>query len=277
MTPEQRIRSLRDLLHRRTGERAALQDRIEAEGVAIDTRDASMECLKKAIEVLQAASETRRQELRDRVEALITRGLQAVFGRPDYVFTFEVSMSRGVFTMRPMLRSKFKDRVIEKSILDGHGGGIADVVSFLLRVVVLTLSRPRRAPVLMLDEPFRHAASHHLRGIGDLLRELNRSAGIQFVIVTHQPELMDAADVVYRSELGEDNHTEFVLEHDLRDELYHAEPTERTKAPDRRTSFDGEPDPTAPINDAESVESETVDPRAVAAREVARLKGKRKK
>lgn len=187
----------------------------------------------KAVEVTQVAGQARREELRDRVESLVTQGLQAVFRRTDYRFSFDVELKRGKFGAYPFLYSQFRGKELKASIVDGHGGGIADVVSFLLRVVVLCLQRPRVSPVLVLDESFRHVSPGCLRGVAQLLRELNRMIGIQFILVTHKEELLDAADVIYRAKL-KNGHTTLTCEHDMKDEAYHAKP----KGGERRRRHD---------------------------------------
>lgn len=251
------LRKAREDVSYRQGQRQTLLDMIARLEQRATGFEREAEQLRKAIEVLQVATETRRQELKDRVESLVTRGLRAVFNREDYEFGFAVQLKRDVFGVTPVLRSHFKGQPMETSIVDGHGGGIADVVSFLLRVVVLCLARPRVAPFMALDEVFRHVSPEFLRGCATLLKELNTSAGIQFLIVTHKPELLDAADVVYRTEFS-DGLTSYRLEQDMRDDLAHARPKRGAVAEDRATLFDHQ-DMLKPENDAPVEYSTTTD------------------
>jgi hypothetical protein len=214
------LRALRLDLERRVGSRDVVQRHLAALQADAASRADKALLAKQAGEILQAAIEARRQELRDRVEILVTRGLRAIFGRADMEFFFHAHVRGGVVGIFPALRSKFRDREIEVGIVEGHGGGVADAISFLLRVVVLSLATPRLAPVLFLDEPFRHVSLEYLRGCATLLRELNKSAGIQFVLVTHKPDLLDAADVIYRTSV-DNGATVFSIEHDLRDDVFH--------------------------------------------------------
>lgn len=211
------------------------------------TATQKIETLEAASELLTAATEARREELRDRVEVLVTRGLRAVFNRPDYEFAFRVNLQRGYMGIVPVLRSDFMGKRLEDEIRDSRGGGVQDVVSFILRVVVLSLARPALAKVLVLDEAFRNVADAHLRGVATLLMELNRSAGVQFILVTHKASLLDAADVIYRAWL-EDGETKFTLEHDLIDEDYHQAPSrERLREEEHRSAFQ-DTDLTRPVS-----------------------------
>jgi len=270
-----RYQCLRDSLQRQVGQRESLQKRL----TVVDARATRLEdesiTVSDAIEIVQAATETRRQELRDRVESLVTRGLRAVFEREDYEFAFNVSLKGGRFGVVPVLRSKFGDRDLETGIVDGHGGGVADLVSFLLRVIVLSLARPRVAPLMVLDESFRHVSPEFLRGVGTLLRELNTSAGIQFLLITHKPELLDAADRIYRASL-ENGATTFTLEHATRDVSYHQRPDPRAKRMSDATVFDGEDLITAEA-DAESTESQGGEAKKEQRRNKVRRRARRKK
>lgn len=227
---ESRLRALRLELEHRRGRRDTILAAAERDEAAALEHQANAELAQKATEVIQAAIEARRQELREKVESLVTRGLRAVFGRSDLEFFFETRIHGGTVGIVPALRSRFGDREIEAGIVDGHGGGIADVISFLLRVIVLILTRPKLTPFLVLDEPFRHVSLEYLRGAATLLRELNRSGGIQFFMVTHKPDLLDAADVVYRSS-NTDGKTTFAIEHDLRDDIFHQRAAAALKKP----------------------------------------------
>lgn len=265
MDTTERLNNLQRWVDREIGRREEIRGSQERDRVKVEEHEAKAALTEKAILVLQAATETRRQELKDRVESLVTRGLRAVFERSDFEFAFKVALKRDQFGIVPVLRSKFGDRDLETPIVDGHGGGVADVISFILRVIVLSMARPRLAQILILDETFRHVSPEYLRGVATLLRELSDSAGIQFVLITHKPELLDAADTVYSSKLSEDGSTTFTLDHASRDENYHAMPRTGAVRIERGTAFDHE-DLFRPVKDAETTISETADADARRAR-----------
>ncbi len=282
-SPVLRLRELKNQVSRQLGRREAIQESIKRDEADASVKETDAEQIDKAIEVIQAATEVRRQQLRDRVENLVTRGLRAVFHREDFEFAFKVNLKRDVFGVEPVLRSRFGGREIETEIDDARAGGIKDVVAFLLRVIVLSLARPRVAPVLILDESFSHVSPDLLRGVAVLLKELSESAGIQFILVTHKPELLDSADVIYRARKTPDEPTEFLLEHDLRDESFHRRARRGEKGLDRFSKFDCQ-DLSASTEDSESVLSETTDVLARRQRQQAiersrlkRPKGRRKR
>lgn len=138
-------------------------------------------------------SDTQRKELEQKVEALVDYGVQMVFG-PTYRFKV-TSELRG-----KAVRTEFwlVENDLTLPLLDATGGGIGDVVSFLLRVVILCLARPVQRRVLVLDEPFKFVSASHFQTLTALLKELSDTLGLQLIMVTHKPELLDAASTIVR-------------------------------------------------------------------------------
>jgi DNA repair ATPase RecN len=138
-------------------------------------------------------ADQQRKDLEQKVEALVDYGVQSVFG-PTYRFKV-TSELRG-----KSVRTEFwlVEDGLQLPLLDATGGGVGDVVSFLLRVVILCLARPVQRRVLVLDEPFKFVSASHFVTLSALLQELSTSLGIQLIMVTHKPELLDAASTIIR-------------------------------------------------------------------------------
>jgi len=69
-----------------------------------------------------------------------------------------------------------------------RGGGVIDLLSFALRVVLLELHRPRLGGPLLLDEPFKHVSAEYVEAAAEMVAELSRRFGRQYILVTHQAE-----------------------------------------------------------------------------------------
>jgi hypothetical protein len=138
-------------------------------------------------------ADQQRKDLEQKVEALVDYGVQSVFG-PTYRFKV-TSELRG-----KSVRTEFWliEDGLQLPLLDATGGGVGDVVSFLLRVVILCLARPVQRRVLVLDEPFKFVSASHFVTLSALLQELSGSLGIQLIMVTHKPELLEAATTIVR-------------------------------------------------------------------------------
>lgn len=267
-----RFQRLRDVVSQATGSKKVLSDLAEAARVSAQKSRDEIERTEQAAEVIQIALETRRTQIKDRVENLVTHGLRAVFGRDDMEFFLRAWTGGGVGQagMIPTIRSKFRGKLLEADIVKAHGGGVADVVSFVLRVITLCLARPRLAPFLVLDEPFRHVSPEYLRGCSDLMRELNQSVGIQFLLITHKAELLDFADVIYSTSIA-DGLTTLKLEHDLRDDAYHG--ALQGKARERSNEWDQDALATPDLGEAAPV-SDSVDTDGLARKQLRRRRGR---
>jgi predicted ATPase len=86
----------------------------------------------------------------------------------------------------------------ERDVYTEMGGGVADVLSFLLQFIVVYLLRDRIQPILLLDEAFKHLSVEFREDMAELLRELCDRTGVQILMVTHDPIYERVADRVYR-------------------------------------------------------------------------------
>jgi DNA repair exonuclease SbcCD ATPase subunit len=155
----------------------------------------------KAAGLLTKIGEDRQHAAQKQIEALVTQGLQTIFGEE---LTFHlVPQVRG---KRPeidfLVRSRLDDgTIVDTDVMDARGGGLAATVGFLLRLVVLLLSRSRQETVLFLDETFAHVSADYEPRLAEFLRELVDKTGVQVVMVTHSDAFSESADTRYRFDL----------------------------------------------------------------------------
>lgn len=126
-----------------------------------------------------------------KIEGMVSDGLQRVFG-VDSKLRFVIDKketARGI-SYRMLVR---KGETLGNP-MNSFGGGIQNVVGFLLRLIML--KRFRLAPFLALDEQFSNVSPEYQPNVGQLLKTL---AGMGFTIfcVSHQPLITATADQVY--------------------------------------------------------------------------------
>ena len=157
----------------------------------------TLEELDRVTILLNSLGEERQLAAQASIEELVTRGLQMIF---DESLSFHIVQSvRGkTAVVEFMVRTTLGASVVETSVMDARGGGLAAVIGFLLRLVVMLMGQdPRDANLLVLDETFAHVSSEYLEPLGQFLREVVDRTGVQIVMVTHQPEFAEYADRVY--------------------------------------------------------------------------------
>jgi hypothetical protein len=153
-------------------------------------------------DALRIVSDILRESIKARVERLGTLAVQSVFGREDLRLELKMDLSKGQMTAVPMLASEFRGEEILLPVKDAKGGGLVNVVSFILQVVVLVLTRPAVAKTIFLDERFKNVRDEIDR-VGELLQKLHEMIGLQFVVVTKERAIADAANRVFWMERDE--------------------------------------------------------------------------
>lgn len=153
-----------------------------------------------------------------KIESIVTAGLRLAFQDPEMGFVVEKkeTANRGN-TYRLLVRKKG----VLASPMEAFGGGVVNVVSFLLRVIMT--KRFKLAKFLVLDESFNNVSTEYLPQVSAMMTKLCNEHGYTILAVTHQPILASAADHVYQLRVDEQNVPSLHrLETDELDELHAA-------------------------------------------------------
>jgi predicted ATPase len=196
-----RLSRARRTLDRERGEAYALATSGQQVNEQIKHLTDVVELHEKAAHVLTAIGEQRQDAAQRQIEALVSTGLKTIFGEE-----LSFHLVPGVRAKTPVVdfrvRSVLDDgSIVETDVMDARGGGLSATVGFLLRLVILLLSRHRQDTVLFLDETFAHVSAEYLPRLIEFLKELVAKTGVQIVMVTHEDGFLEAADVTYRFEL----------------------------------------------------------------------------
>ncbi len=143
---------------------------------------------------LEEMEKSWRRQFEEKLSALVSHGLTAVFGEETRV-TIETETKRSATHMTLKLT---QNGVELGNIMDGTGGSIVSILSVLLRVMLTVSVRPPLRRLIVLDEPLHGAVDpSHIPTFGTLLRELAERLSLQFIVVAHEEDLVEYADVVY--------------------------------------------------------------------------------
>jgi ABC-type branched-subunit amino acid transport system ATPase component len=207
-----RVRAAQRQVDRETGEARAV-------ALAGKRAEAQVTSLRSAVELhdqvtamLTRIGEESQQVAQRQVEELVTRGLQTIFGA-EYSFRLVQSVKGNQAQVDFMLVSDYGGTVgdsygpFETPVMGARGGGMADAVGFMLRLVVLLLT-PSLRRILALDEPFAHVSAEYEPRLAEFLREVCDKADVQIVLVTHSDAFSDLADTRYRFQLDATGMTE---------------------------------------------------------------------
>lgn len=131
------------------------------------------------------------------VEKLLTEGLQTVFTDQDLAVAAEVNVSRGKVSVDLLTVHTRPDGTVIKGLSnDAFGGAVTTVQSVLLRIIVMRKRGLR--PLLLLDESLPAFDSHYVHNMGAFLALVSERLGIDILLVTHNPAMVEAAKRAYQ-------------------------------------------------------------------------------
>lgn len=154
------------------------------EKMSLEEARKHVEAVVRAQSIMQGLAQEVQQQAHKKISGVVTRCLQTVFDDPyDFQIVFE--QKRG----KTEARLVFIKDGLEIDPMTAAGGGVVDVAAFALRLSCLVLSKPKLRRVLILDEPFKFVSAEYRPRLRALLEKLSQEMQVQFLIVTHIPEL----------------------------------------------------------------------------------------
>jgi DNA repair exonuclease SbcCD ATPase subunit len=126
-----------------------------------------------------------------KIEAIVTTAIRSIFEK-NYTFKLSFQEKRGTITCTPLVIVDDE----EFSPKDSMGGGILDIIGFVLRITLQSIQNPRTRNVFILDEPFKFCGDLTLKA-ALMLKNLSKKLKFQVLLVTHNVELKEACDKVW--------------------------------------------------------------------------------
>ena len=123
-----------------------------------------MNSLVLAGNLLKTIGEQQREKTISTFERVITLALKEIFDS-EYTFKIEVVADKRVSTQFRLVKGQE-----EMDLLTAVGGGVVNVVSFVLKVLILASVRPKRQQVMYLDEQFNNVSADFRPKVAKLLR-----------------------------------------------------------------------------------------------------------
>jgi uncharacterized protein YajQ (UPF0234 family) len=156
--------------------------------------------IERVLDILRTYATLKEQVLRSKIDDVITKGLQLIFG-DTYKSKLEFGISRGQAVIRPRIVTMINGNEFEADVAKAHGGGLVNIVSALYQIIVLALIKPKQRQILFLDEMCKNISEEYIEATGEFLKYLNEKLGMQLVIITHKKQLHEIADSLYEFSL----------------------------------------------------------------------------
>lgn len=176
--------------------RNVLTEQLEAEFSKIEDLKNLLDRVQNAQTIIQLVARQTQEQLKFHIESIVTMALESVFSEPySFQVDFEVKRNQ-TEALCWFVRNEEK-----VDPLTATGGGAVDIAAFALRVTLWSLENTR--PVLVFDEPFRFVSRDLQRKAGEMMKLLSEKLGIQFIVVTHNKDLVEVADKVFEVSMKE--------------------------------------------------------------------------
>lgn len=187
------LQILRSVLDQRKGKRDQILENLKNVKKKIKDNQKELIICEQALEVVKVVGLETQRSLQYHVSGITSLALESVFEDP-YKLTMEFVERRNKSEC-DLLFEKGGDRV---DPLSSSGGGAVDIAAFALRIASWSMKSPRNRPVMVLDEPLKNLDVDRQTKGSEMIKEVAEKLGIQFIIVTHEEALTDAADRVFK-------------------------------------------------------------------------------
>lgn len=139
---------------------------------------------KKAISVLQKISDDRSEAAKQIIEDLINSALKSIILDQDYRIKIDEYTMGSSLMMRLVMVDEAGNEI---SLLNGCGGGIQQIVSFLMLISLIAFTKSSR--VVWLDEVFSGLAPENAAIVSDILNTLATKNNFQIILVEQKINL----------------------------------------------------------------------------------------
>lgn len=148
--------------------------------------------LTECLAIIQIAAQETQNVIKGDVEDIVTSALAIIPFKQQYEFSLKFVLRRN--TTECDLLFKLGDQEMEP--LESNGYGAADIASFALRIAYWKLSGKLRN-FMAIDEPFSNLDKDKHKYAAEMVRRISDEFQIQFLISSHEPSLIDAADRIF--------------------------------------------------------------------------------
>jgi DNA repair exonuclease SbcCD ATPase subunit len=191
------IEKYRDKLNQTKGKVSALKQEADDYTLKEEENRNRMLALEQALVFVQDVAQKTQEQLVLHIQDVVNTALDTCF--PDeYEFNLVFEIKRN----KTEARLVFMKNGFEIDPMEASGGGVVDVASFALRIAAWSLGKTNN--VICLDEPMKFLSRDLQPRAGEILQEISKKLGIQFIMVSHVADIIQSADRVFEISLNKE-------------------------------------------------------------------------
>lgn len=192
------IKALRHGLEQRKGRRIQIEQLIERTEQEVKEKGRDLRRHEQAREIIREVGLQIQKNLQFHISEITSLALDAVFDNP-YKLEAEFVQRRNR-TECDLVFVRDGDKVDDP--LNASGVGAIDVAAFALRVASWSMSSPKPANTLILDEPFKHLKGEEAnKRVLDMIRDISKRMGLQVIMISDErisrEQIIESADRVF--------------------------------------------------------------------------------
>lgn len=207
------VKQIQELVTRRKQKLSLLQEQLSEKQKLIFIEEKECQELIEARMMISEAARATQLQFKSHVESLVTMAIQTVFPEDRYKFVMRFGLEANRSIIYLLVQQDDKEPYNPE---DEQGGGLLDIISFALRVVMWSLERPRSRAIFIMDEPFRFCGKLTALA-GNMAKEISQKLGLQILMVTHEQELREIADKLWTVKREKGGWSEITTEDRTRD------------------------------------------------------------
>ncbi|MCK9430612.1 MAG: hypothetical protein M0R17_11490 [Candidatus Omnitrophica bacterium] len=186
------LKELRNKLEQQKGKQIELKNSINDLRSEIHKNNDHLENLEQALEIIKIVGTNTQKALQFHVSDITSLALESIFPDP-YKLVLDFVDRRNkiecdILFERNGERSKPKDST---------GGGIIDVTAFALRIACWSMAVRKTRNIIIMDEPMKWVSAEYQESASEMIKEVSKKLGIQFILITHCEALTSYADKVF--------------------------------------------------------------------------------
>lgn len=190
---QQQLNALSHNIERLKGQKDIIETELNNYQDKLIIAEKNRDIYEKTIEFLTKLSETLRIETINKIETLVTQAINKIF---DNNYQFKIYMSNR--NDLPNLIFKLEDNKNSLDIIDSFGGGIADIIAIVLRLIILELQIPKNEGPVILDEVGKFLSVDYQHKFGEFLKEWSNKFNRQIILISHKTELLPYANKIFK-------------------------------------------------------------------------------
>jgi len=184
------VKEYRTRYNKAIGQRDLLVKQLTDTETSLINAELHLENCQKVRSYVQIVAEQTQKKIEYHISNLVSMALSSVFPDPyEFILRF---VQRRNKTEADLIFMKDGN---EGDPMDVSGGGALDVASFALRAAAWSIKPSRK--VLFLDEPGKFISRNLQEKFGEMLKMISNKLGIQLIVISHIPEIINNADKVF--------------------------------------------------------------------------------